>query len=169
MEKQWFAVRTKPRQEDYAKEQFIRQGFEVYLPQTLKLVRHARKKSWVKRPFFPGYLFLNLMPKERFWSTIASTYGAIGAVSVGSHYPFTPDEVIDGLKAHENEQGVILCVSKPGEPFRSEQKVRVIDGPMRELEGIFQCMSGEDRVLILMDLLNRSVEVQIPQKLVAAS
>jgi len=55
-----------------------------------------------------------------------------------------PNEVINALKAHENEQRVILCESKPVEPFRSEQKIRVIDGSMRELEGIFQSMSGED-------------------------
>lgn len=168
MSKQWFAVRTKPRQENYAREQFNRQGFEVYLPQTLAFVRHARKKSWVKKPFFPGYLFLNLTTEEQRWRTIAGTYGAISAVSFGIHYPSTPDEVIDVLKAHENEQGVILCESRPGEPFRPEQKIRVVDGPMRDLEGIFQCMSGEDRVLVLMDLLNRSVNVQLPLGQVAA-
>ncbi len=44
-----------------------------------------------------------------------------------------------------------------------------IDGPMRDLEGIFQCMSGEERVLILMDLLNRTISVQLPLEQVAAS
>ena len=168
MEKSWFAVRTKPRQEIYAKEQFNRQGFEVYLPQTLALLRHARKKSWVKRPFFPSYLFLNLITDERCWTTIAGTYGAIGAVSFGSHYPSTPDEVINALKANEDEQGVILCESRPGEPFRKEQKIRVIGGPMRDLEGIFQCMNSEDRVVVLMNILSSCVKVQLPLEQVAA-
>jgi len=88
MPKQWFVVRTKPRQEDYARKQLDWQGFEVYLPQTLGFVMHLRKKSWVKRPFFPCYLFLNLTPKERHWTTIAGTYGAIGAVIFGCHYLF---------------------------------------------------------------------------------
>ena len=168
MPKQWFTVRTKPRREDYACENFERQGFEVYLPKTLALVSHSRKKGWVKRPFFPGYLFLNLSPGEQHWSTISSTFGAISAVSFGVHYPSTPNEVINALKAHENEQGVILCESRPGEPFRPQQKIRVIDGPMRDLEGIFRYMSGEDRVIILMDFLSRSINVQLPFKQVVA-
>ncbi len=169
MERQWFAIRTKPRQEYYAREQFNRQGFEVYLPQTLVLISHARKKGWVERPFFPGYVFLNLSIDEQRWSTFASTYGAIGAVHFGSHYPSIPNEVIKALKTRENEQGVILCESRPSEPFHEEQKIRIIDGPMRDLEGVFQCMSGEDRVLILMDLLNRTISVRLPLEQVAAS
>ncbi len=169
MPRQWFAVRTKPRQEQYAKEQFSRQGFEVYLPQTLVLISHARKKGWVERPFFPGYMFLNLAIDEQRWSSIASTYGAVGAVSFGTQYPSIPNEVINTLKAHENEQGVILCESRPSEPFRPEQKIRVICGPMRDLEGIFQVMGGKDRVLILMELLNRTISVRLPLEQVAAS
>ncbi len=167
-EKQWYAVRTKPRKECYAKEQFERQGYETYLPRTLSLTSHARKKCWVSRPFFPGYLFLNLMPHERNWVAIAGTYGAIGAVNFGPYYPQVPGEVIDGLKGHEDENGVILCESNPGAPFCPEQRVRVTDGPMRDLEGVFRCMSGKERVLVLMELLNRFVEVQIPLNLVAA-
>ena len=163
-----YAVRTKPRKEHYAKEQFERQGYEVYLPRTLSLTSHARKKSWVSKPFFPGYLFLNLECHERNWVSIASTYGAIGAVSFGSYYPHIPDEVVDGLKGHEDENGVILCESTPEAPFRTEQRIRVLDGPMEDLEGVFRCMSGRDRVLVLMEFLNRSVEVRVPLNLVAA-
>ncbi len=169
MPKQWFAVRTKPRQELYAKEQFNRQGFEVYLPLTLVLISHARKKGWVERPFFPGYLFLNLMPKERRWTTIAGTYGAIGAVSFGIHYPPVPNEIVDTLKGHENENEVILCESRPGAPFRPEQRVRIVDGSMKGLEGTFMLMSGKERVQVMLDLLSRSVNVQLPLKHVEAS
>ncbi len=43
-----------------------------------------------------------------------------------------------------------------------------IDGPMKELEGIFQYMSGEDRVHILMELLNRTISVRLPIEQVVA-
>jgi len=169
MPKQWFTVRTKPRQELYAKEQFTRQGFEVYFPQTFVLVSHARKKGWVKRPFFPGYTFLHLAPDEQRWSTIASTYGAIGAVSFGGQYPSIPNEVINSLRAHENEQGVILCESRPGAPFRPEQRVRIVDGSLKGLEGTFMLMSGKERVQVMLDLLSRSVNVHMPLEHVEAS
>ncbi len=169
MEKSWFAVRTKPRQELYAKEQFHRQGFEVYLPQTLVHISHARKKGWVERPFFPGYMFLHLAPEEQRWSSLASTYGAIGAVRFGDHYPPVPEEVISYLMECEDEYGRILCESRPGAPFRPEQRVRIVDGSMKGLEGIFMSMSGKERVQVMLDLLNRSVNVHLPLELVKAS
>jgi len=169
MEKNWFAVRTKPRQELYAKEQFNRQGFEVYLPQTLALVRHARKKNWVKRPFFPNYLFLHLGSNERRWSSIASTYGAIGAVRFGDNYPLVPEGVISYLIECEDEYGRILSESRPGAPFRPEQRVRIVDGSMKGLEGTFMLMSGRERVQVMLDLLSRSVNVHLPLEHVEAS
>jgi len=169
MERSWFAVRTKPRQEQYAKEQFNRQGYDVYLPLTLVLISHARKKGWAERPFFPGYLFLNLTLEERRWSSIASTYGAIGAVRFGDNYPLVPEEVISYLMECEDEYGRILSESRPGAPFRPEQRVRIVDGSMKGLEGIFIAMNGKERVQVMLDLLSRSVNVQLLLEHVEAS
>ncbi len=161
MGKKWFAVRTKPRREDYARENFERQGYEVYLPKTLVRRRHARRDSWEEHAFFPNYLFLHLGSNERRWSSIASTYGAIGAVRFGDNYPLVPEEVISYLMECEDEYGRILSESRPGSPFRPEQRVRIVDGSMKGLEGNFIAMNGKERVQVMLDLLNRRVNVQM--------
>lgn len=83
LEASWYAIRTKPHKDQLARLNYEQQGLSVYQPMLRTVVRHARRKKEVLRPFFPGYLFLWLAPEERNWVAIGSTRGAIGAVCLG--------------------------------------------------------------------------------------
>lgn len=166
--RQWFAIRVKTGREAYARGQYERQGYSVYLPEALQRCSHAGRVKWEVRPFFPGYLFLHLAPEEQRWTSINSTYGAIRAVCFGSLYPPVPDEVVDALKARHGSDGLIsLQRSRWEAPFQHGQKVRVLSGVMSDIEGVFQCMKGRDRVVLLMHLLGRQSRVEFPLDLVA--
>jgi transcriptional antiterminator RfaH len=166
--RQWFAIQTRVGKESYAREQFERQAFETYLPVILQRCSHARRISWQERAFFPGYLFLHLASDEQRWTTINSTYGVIGATCFGHYYPPIPDAVISALQARHDDSGLVtLPSSKPEDPFKYGEKVRVIRGPMSDVEAVFQCMKGKDRVLVLMNLLGRQSKVELPVDLVA--
>lgn len=153
----WFAVQVKTGREREAKENLERQGVEVYLPTTLQRISHARKVSWQERAFLPGYVFVNLAPEQRRWTSIRSTRGVVAPVHFGGHYPILSDDLIALFRCREDENGHILLKSTPKAPFAKGQRVRVISGPMADLEGLFQCMRGEDRALVLMHLLQRHV------------
>ncbi len=161
MARQWFAVQTKLRRETEALQQFERQGFTAYLPMTIVRCSHARKISWQKRAFFPGYLFLHLAPEERCWTTIRSTIGAIGAVHFGSCYPPVDDAFIDTLERRENEEGVIIAGAETAAVFRPGESVKVLHGPMQGLEGVFVSMRGEDRVMVMLSWLQRRVRAEL--------
>lgn len=166
--RQWFAIQTKVGKECYARKQFERQAYEIYLPVMLQRCSHAGKVIWQKRPFFPGYLFLHLASHEQRWTSINSTYGAIGATCFGNYHPPVPDAVIQALQARHDDSGLIsLPSSDPGTPFRHGEKVRVIHGPMSDIEAVFQCMKGKDRVLVLMNLLGRQSKVHLSVDMVA--
>jgi transcriptional antiterminator RfaH len=166
--RQWFAIQTRVGKESYARVQFERQAFEVYLPRILQRCSHAGRISWQERSFFPGYLFLHLAPDEQRWTTIRSTYGAIGVARFGNYYPPVPDTIIHELHARHDDSGLIsLPSSKSVAPFNHGEKVRVIHGPMSDIEAVFQCMKGRDRVLVLMNLLGRQSKVELPVDLVA--
>jgi len=169
MSRQWFAVRTKPREEARAKQEFERQGFTVYLPLALVRITHARKVSWQPRPFFAGYLFLHLAPEERQWTRIRSTYGAVGAVHFGPFYPPVPDGVIAAIRARENERGLIELDRTPTAPFKKGDRVRLLTGSLSGLEGLFQEMRGEDRALILLNWLGRRISAEVSTQDIAAA
>lgn len=170
MDKQWFAIRTKVRREEEAMKHFLRQGFEGYLPRTLVRCCRAGKIRWEVRPYFPGYLFLHLARSEQRWTTIRSTIGAIGAVRFGSHYPPVPGLLIQMLKDRENDEGLIELDRKPTQVFRPGDHVKVFSGPMQGVEGVFESMRGEDRVIVLLTWLSRQVRVDLPvDKVIALS
>ena len=161
MKREWFVIRTKPHKEIVALENFERQGFLCYLPTIVKTVRHARQTKEVVRPFFPGYLFLLLAEEERAWETIGSTRGVLAPIKFGNYYPPVPEEIILGLRAREDNNSRIILpdavtLLKPG------QKVAV-DGICEEgVVGKFVGLRGQDRAVVLIDLLQRQVSATVP-------
>jgi len=167
--RQWFAVRCRPGRECVSSLEFERQGFEVYLPQELKLIRHARKMEKAPRPYFAGYLFLHLSPSERRWTAIRSTHGAIGAVHFGMSYPCVSDQVIAALKALEDGAGFICEGEDSISPFKPDERVVVRGGQFSGIEGLFVCRNGNERAMVLLEVLQRQVRVQLPLSSLAAA
>lgn len=158
----WFAIQTRVGREFEARVQLQNQSFTVYLPTVLQRIRHARRISWQPRAFLPGYLFLHLSPEERRWTAIRSTRGVIAPVCFGAHTPAVDAAVIAAMKARENDDGhIVLAAGGTEAPFRQGQKVRVLDGAMADIEGVFACMRGEERALVFMQLLQRQVQVTV--------
>jgi len=157
--KSWFAIRVKPRQETVAARNLEQQGFEVYLPMINTRISHAGKISWQARPFFVGYLFAYLSMAERRWTTIRSTVGVLAPVSFGTFYPPIRDEVIELIQSRHDENGLININSEQAAPFSAGEKVRMLDGAMKGFEAVFIEMRGQDRALVLLDWMQKSIRV----------
>ncbi|MDH5523681.1 MAG: transcriptional activator RfaH [Desulfobulbaceae bacterium] len=157
----WYAIRSKPRMEEIARLNYERQGLKVYLPMIRKVVRHARSKKEVLRPFFSGYLFLLLAPEEQNWVTIASTRGAIGAVCFGDQYIPMPDWIIDDLRAREDGGAISSATLQKGR-LTSGMVVQVRFDEENATQGVVYSMRGEDNVVVLLSLLNRQVKATVP-------
>lgn len=162
MERQWFAVRTQPRREFLAKYHFERQGFRVYLPVHKAIISHARKREDAIRPFFPGYLFLHLAPDERQWTTISGTIGAACAVRFGEFHPPVPNVIIETLRSREDECGFIVTNSLRQSIFQPGDRVLFPVNQVQDLYGIFEARRGEERAIILVEILKRQVSVEVP-------
>ena len=160
-QKKWFAVSTKPRQEGIATIHYMRQGYTVYAPKVQSIRSHARKTEKVMRPLFPGYIFLHLGVEEQDWTAIGSTFGAIGPVRFNSYYPPVPNWVIAGIQARENNRGYIPLKSLGNSMMKPGAKVSVALGD-KEIEGIFLNFRDEDRVIVLLDILQRQIPVITP-------
>ena len=164
---QWYAVFSKPRQEAVAEVNLARQGFEVWLPK----IQHSRHRAgrWVKlvEPLFPRYLFIRLRRGEDDFSPIRSTRGVSGLVRVGMQPATIPQAVLDRLQASVDQRtGLLVPRAMALEPG---DRVEVVEGPCRGLEGIFQARSGADRVTILLDILGRANRVNLSRHQVIAT
>lgn len=155
---QWYVVHTLVHGEQRALEHLERQGFEAWLPLYRKPRRHARRREIVLRPLFPRYLFVSLDLEADLWRKVLSTRGVKTLISHDSVPTPVPDEIIEGLRTHAEEDG-LFTVRPVG--LKRGEKVRIAEGPFTELEAVFEAQSDADRVLVLLNLLGRQTIVRL--------
>jgi transcriptional antiterminator RfaH len=167
MSARWYVVQTHGHAEPKAFTHLARQGFTAYLPRYLKRRRHARRIETVTAPLFPRYLFVTVDIMCQRWRSIHSTIGVARLVCNGDDPVPVADEVIETLRAREDEQGFVTLRQRPR--FAVGEKVRVLDGVFADCLGLFDGMKDSDRVAVLLDLLGRKVRLVLDEFSVAAA
>lgn len=162
----WYVVQTHARAEQRAVWHLRNQGFGAYLPQYLRRRRHARRTEWVRAPLFPGYLFVAMDIARMRWRAVASTIGVCRLVSDGRSPTPAPPGVVEEIRAREDGDGLIRMDRQ--RPFKRGEMVQITSGALADRAGLFECQVEEDRVILLLELLGRQVEVKIPLEAVAA-
>jgi len=79
----WYAIHTKPRQEETALAHLERQGFDCHLPRARERRRARHRYALVTLPLFPRYLFARLDLATQNTAPIRSTQGVVGLVRFG--------------------------------------------------------------------------------------
>ncbi len=156
----WYLVQTKPSREAVAQSNLERQGFEVYYPQL------ARCERWGKRPagrvaLFPRYMFLHLDEGHQSLRPVHSTLGVANVVRFGSQYTVVPEVVIRELRLRADPETGLHRLTGAA-PLVRGTSVRVCAGVFDGLQGIFERISGTDRVVVLLGLLGATTAVQVP-------
>ena len=156
--KRWYLVYSKPRQEQVAKENLERQGYHTYLP-LLKVPRRRLGRRVVRvEPMFPRYLFIKLDTVKDNWAPIRSTVGVQKMVRFGVEPTPVPAGLVSSLRAREDAQGV---QNIPLHTYETGQRVRIEEGPFTGYEGIFIAKTGEERVLVLLDVVGRQARARV--------
>lgn len=163
----WYVVQSQPNAENKAVAHLNRQGFETYLPRYLKRRRHARRVEVVPAPLFPRYLFVGIDLETQRWRSIFSTVGVSRLVCNGDTPTAVAVDIISALKQREDERGFIKLDQRPH--FRTGDKVRVLDGPLDACLALFESISDNERVTILLDLLGRKVRAVVDVRSIVAA
>lgn len=155
----WYAVCCKPRQEAIAEENLQRQGYRTYLPR-IRNARH-RRGQWVDviEPLFPRYLFIRINPALRSTAPVRSTRGAVGLVRFGGQPVVIPQEIIESIVQRETPDSGLHQDGRP--LFRAGEPVKLEEGPLAGMEGIFVEEDGEKRVIVLLELLGKANKIKV--------
>jgi transcriptional antiterminator RfaH len=156
--KSWFLVHAKARQEETARVNLERQGYHVYLPRLRQRKRRGGQVVTRIEPLFPRYLFLELDTRTDNWAPIRSTVGVSALVRFGGEPAPVPNGLIALLKAKESDAGLHEWVEPA---LRHGQPVRVASGAFRDYEGIFVTRGGNQRVVLLLEVLGRQVRARV--------
>lgn len=151
----WYLLQAKTHKDAIAEENLIRQHFKCYRPMCRKEKKVTGKLAVKEESLFPGYLFIQLSDYEN-WAPVRSTFGVKSIVRFGERPASVPDEMIEQIKFREKTHNDIHSLYKAGE------KVWIKEGAFTGLEAIFECNSGDDRVFVLLTVLNQKQRINMP-------
>jgi transcriptional antiterminator RfaH len=155
-QQQWYVVFSKPQQEQRAMRNLSEQGFTGYLPLLQRQALRKGKLVLSAEPLFKRYLFVQFDADSSPWHVIRSTPGVSSLLRFGDRLASVPDTMIDHLRG--------LAAAAP-EPFAVGSLLQVSDGPFKNLHVVYQMTDGEQRALVLIELLNKTHRVALDWQL----
>jgi transcriptional antiterminator RfaH len=152
--KSWYLVICKPRQEARAQLNLQNQGIEAFYPKlsTEKLVRGRR--SVKQTALFPNYLFVCLAAENGNFSAVKNTRGISGFVAYGAQYQRVPNELIAQLKAERLD-------SHESQMPQAGDRVTVNNESFKNIAAIYKEPDGDMRSILLIQLLNKQIEITV--------
>lgn len=159
-ESPWYALQVVPKKEDIVAALLRCKGYEQYVPSCHadeQMQGTARRA--VGNKLFPGYVFCRFAYEEH------------SQISRGGGVVTTPGviRILGGRKpapiAWEELEAIRLALAarlKPEPwPFQIGDKVKIDTGPLRGISGIVIRSEGTDRLVLSVELLQRSVAATV--------
>src|SRR5579864_2811254 len=150
---QWYVAYTCANHEKRVSEQLGVRRVEHFLPLYSSVRRWKDRRVTLDLPLFPGYVFVRMALRERL--QVQTVPGVARLVGFDGTPAVLPDQEIDGLRA-----SLANGVRAQPHPFlRVGQRVRVKNGPLAGMEGVLLRRKGGVRLVISIELIQRSVAV----------
>lgn len=160
---QWFAVSTRSRQEKVSAAMLDAFGVQHFLPLRLEQRQWSDRAKSVSVPLFRGYIFvrLNLCTEGRL--RVLRAPGVVGFVGNNSGPSAIPDQQIESIRTVLVSRSECEVQPNQGEGDR----VRVVRGPLEGVEGLLLRSTSKSRLLISIELINKTLAVNVLREDVA--
>lgn len=154
----WYVVQHKPNGEALAIRNLERQSITIFAPHEMGMRRFGTQQRIVRKPLFPGYLFVHFNPGEVRWRAVNSTFGVSRIVSFGTDHPVcVPPDLMRGLMERCDFSGCLL----PPTEFQPGEPVQIKSGPFAQFIGTVESMAPQQRVWLLLEFLGRATRVAV--------
>ncbi len=156
----WYCLRAQPKHERVAAAHLRKcGGIEVFAPvMRFQRARLRGGKVWVSEAMFPGYLFARFEFALRF-REVRSVHGVRGIVQFGGRSPTVADAFMDELRGLIGGEETIVVSDVPA----VGDEVLVTEGVFRSARVLVtHYLPAKERVRVLLEVLGRGVEVEMP-------
>lgn len=154
---QWFSLRVRTGSEKTVSLIARNKGFEEFLPTYTSVRRWSDRSKPLALPLFPGYVFCRLALQDRL--SLLTIPSVQGFVAFGQVPAPIDDAEIANLRIAVRSQ----C-AEPWPYLEVGQRIRLEEGPLQGLEGFLVEIRKRQRILVSIDLLKRSVVVDIDRQ-----
>ncbi len=155
-ETKWYAVYTKSRHEKVVAEELWQKQIECFLPLQQRYSKWKDRTKLVQFPLFPGYLFVHAPIREKRLDIlkVPSVVRIVGFNSIPEPIPDEQIQAVKNLVFNEMEYD-------PYPYLASGDRVRIVRGPLRGLEGILVEKKNRYTFVLSIDLIQQSVACEI--------
>lgn len=154
----WYCIHTRSRHEEVVYQRLGDKRIHAFLPRLEVWSRRKDRRKKIQKALFPGYLFVYdpLDPSHRL--EILKTPGVVNILGNENKPVPVPDSQIESIQTILNGKSAVT----PYPYLREGQLVRVVYGPLKGCEGfLLKIKQGKEKLIISVDLLQRSVAVEI--------
>jgi len=151
----WYALQVWSRKEAYVLAHLEGQGYEAFLPTRRIQKKWSDRKMELQQPLFPGYLFCRFDFQNR--RPLVMTPGVVQIVGYNRQAIPVDENEIKALQA-------LVASGVPNQPspyLEIGEQVRIDSGPLRGMEGILVEFKGDQRLILSVTLLQRSLAVEL--------
>ena len=153
----WYALYTAPRHEKSVADQINRRGISCFLPLYRSMRRWKDRRKELAMVLFPGYVFVRVALEDRL--QVLQLPGAVRLVTFNGRPAAMPEQEIELLRSRLSGTDVM----EPHPYLRVGRRIRVRRGPLQGLEGIIVRMKDRSRLVFSIDLIMRSVAVEVDE------
>ena len=151
----WYAGYTCARHEKKIAEQLSQRSIEHFLPLYNTIHRWKNGRHRVELPLFPGYIFVRIPLAEKL--RVLQVPGFVSFVGFGN-LPF-PLEETEIVRMREALNSGVLA--KPHPYLQVGSRVEIVSGPLEGIRGILLREHGQCRVVLSIELIMRSIVVEV--------
>lgn len=158
VEKNWFALYTKPRWEKKIDGALQKKGIESWCPLQKVERQWSDRKKIIEEPLFKSYVFVHIDSTER--TKVLMTDGVINFVYYLGKPAVIRDEEVNTIKKYLAEKDAsIQILSQEG--FQEEMKIKVNHGVFMGNEGTV-LRGGKKKVYVKLESLGQVMVVEFP-------
>jgi transcription termination/antitermination protein NusG len=155
-ELKWYAAYTCARHEKRATELLERKSVETLLPLYETVHRWKNGLARVRLPLFPGYVFVRIALANRL--QVLEVPSIVRLVGFCGQPAPLPEEDIETIQSCL-KQGPSF---EPHPYLKVGRRVRITTGPLAGCEGLLVRKKGNLRVVLSIELIQRSVMLDVP-------
>ena len=156
----WYVLHTKSRFENVVHEGLSKKSLKAFLPTIQVRSRRRDRRTMIRVPLFPGYLFVKSALDVHEHIEILKTAGVVRFVGNRKGPLSIPDENIESLMIMVSGTNAITT----GRRFKKGDKVIVVNGPLTGVTGFFARYRGKRRVIVTIEALGQYAGVDVNEE-----
>ena len=151
----WYAAYTSSRHEKTVAEHLRQREVECFLPLYETVRRWNNGRHRVQLPLFPSYVFVRMELRQKL--RVLQVPGLVQLVTFQGAPATLPDTEIESLR-NALAAGVL---AQPYRYLNVGSRVEICNGPLQGLRGILLRHQGQFRVVISVEMIMRSIVVEV--------